>query len=231
MNCHQLRRFVDALPLRERSDDDLAEMQEHAGACPACRAYLQRAERLEADLSVPTPTSTDADFLAGVMGRIEAEASRVEASMPDVGEITRRALPTLAAAAIGAVVVAAGLRLWLGPIAINPNGLASHTVAMVGGGLHGCIEMLNLSRVASLPGELAGGLAEMFGSGSAVVRVVAARVDAGSLSPQSLVSNVSWAVPEGFMLVAVVSGIAALGAAFWCYDERHRLAERIRGRW
>lgn len=51
MNCRQVSKLIDAVPLRERSADELNAIGLHAEGCPACADRLDAAMRLEQDLS------------------------------------------------------------------------------------------------------------------------------------------------------------------------------------
>ncbi len=228
MTCDALRRFVDALPLRERSDDELAAVRDHLEQCAACTEYVEHAHELEADLAAVEPMRDGADFVAGVMGRIEAETSPTDAAVPDVGELTRRALPLLVGAAMGGVVLAGALRLWLGPLRVDSSRVLRWMLEAVGGGLGGFTEGLDLGGIAAVPAGLADGLMGSFTAAGELMRTAMGWLDAVSLSPKSILPEVSLVAPQGWMLMVIVASMAAVGAGFWLYDDRHRLAERLR---
>jgi len=73
MTCCEFLHFVDAVPLRLRSDRELFIAREHAEACPGCAVRLAEAESLEQALgSLPTIASTDR-LVADVMERVLME--------------------------------------------------------------------------------------------------------------------------------------------------------------
>ena len=73
MTCREFLHFVDAVPLRLRSDPELFVAREHAQACPACAVRLAAAESLEQALgSLPAIASTDR-MVADVMERVHRE--------------------------------------------------------------------------------------------------------------------------------------------------------------
>ncbi len=73
MTCREFLHFVDAVPLRLRSDRELRIARQHATACPGCAVLLAEAESLEQALgSLPTIASTDRR-VADVMERVHME--------------------------------------------------------------------------------------------------------------------------------------------------------------
>ena len=73
MTCREFLHFVDAVPLRLRSDRELRIARQHATACPRCAVLLSEAESLEQAFgSLPTIASTDR-LVANVMERVRME--------------------------------------------------------------------------------------------------------------------------------------------------------------
>lgn len=73
MTCREFLHFVDAVPLRLRSDRELGIAREHAEACPDCAVRLAEAESLERALgSLPTIAPPDR-LVADVMERVHRE--------------------------------------------------------------------------------------------------------------------------------------------------------------
>lgn len=73
MTCREFLHFVDAVPLRLRSDPELRIAREHAEACPGCTVRLAEAESLEQALgSLPTIAPPDR-LVADVMKRVHRE--------------------------------------------------------------------------------------------------------------------------------------------------------------
>ena len=73
MTCEEFLHFVDAVPLRLRSDRELCIARQHATACPGCAVLLAEAESLEQALgSLPTIAPPDR-LVADVMGRVHME--------------------------------------------------------------------------------------------------------------------------------------------------------------
>ena len=73
MTCREFLYFIDAVPLRLRSDRELLVAREHAAACPGCAVVLAAAESLQQALgSLPTITPPDR-LVADVMERVHME--------------------------------------------------------------------------------------------------------------------------------------------------------------
>jgi hypothetical protein len=106
MNCRQFKRFVDARPLRERSESELQQARHHAARCARCGAYLDGALRLESGLADLSPIVSSASFSEAVMSRV-TRLSRRPAHRPTQLRIETAGL---LAASIAAIALGAG---WL----------------------------------------------------------------------------------------------------------------------
>jgi len=88
MTCREFRYFVDAVPLRLKSDRELRIARQHATACPGCAVLLAEAEALEQALgSLPTIAPPDR-LVAAVMERVHMEG-RERPAVREAGPETR----------------------------------------------------------------------------------------------------------------------------------------------
>ena len=140
MTCREFLHFVDAVPLRLRSDRELRIARQHATACPGCAVLLAEAESLEhAFGSLPTIAPTDR-LVADVMERVHLEVPgrpAIRRAAPEtrrVGATTREKLGW--AAAIGGNLALLGVYLqslntsaWLSRVLSPAAGLRAERVS------------------------------------------------------------------------------------------------------
>jgi len=140
MTCSEFLHFVDAVPLRLRSDRELFVAREHAEACPRCAVVLAEAQSLERALgSLPTIAPTDR-LVAGVMERLHREAQEpaaVRRPSPETRRVGATNLEKLGwAAAMGANLALLGVYLqsldgpaWLGGVFLPAVGFGVERVS------------------------------------------------------------------------------------------------------
>ncbi len=110
MTCREFLRFVDALPLRLRSDRELRIARQHATACPGCAVLMAEAESLEHALG-SLPTIAPPDRLAvDVMERVHMNVPERPAVLQPAAETrlegaTNREKLGWAAAIVGNLVL------------------------------------------------------------------------------------------------------------------------------
>jgi hypothetical protein len=75
MNCQEFIRFLEAMPLGERTPAQMETLHAHGRQCHACTQRLLTASKVEHDLSQLALINPSADLSANVMRRVTAAPS------------------------------------------------------------------------------------------------------------------------------------------------------------
>ena len=82
LRCDQVQTLLDAWPDGETSPAELAAVERHAGACPACAEEVELARRLARDLKGLPPIPCPPAVTQAVLARAEAEAREASHRRP-----------------------------------------------------------------------------------------------------------------------------------------------------
>ena len=115
MNCQECIRFLEAMPLRERTPAQMETLHAHGSQCPSCAQRLRTAAKVEHDLSQMTLLGPPADLSANVMRRLAAAHSAVPVpTTPRTGGLFWWVVGSMAALITIAIVInQAELMTWL----------------------------------------------------------------------------------------------------------------------
>ena len=120
MNCQEFVRFLEAMPLRERTPADMETLNQHAHQCLACAQQLLTTSKVEHDLSQLAFVNPPVDLSVKVM-RLAAAApsARLAPAKPRSDGLSWwMAGPIAALVAIPVCLYQAGLTTWLKQLVI-----------------------------------------------------------------------------------------------------------------
>lgn len=75
MNCQEFLRFIEAMPLRERTPAQMEEIRQHSDQCLSCAKRMLTASTVEHELSRLALVSPPVDLSASVMRRLRSAPS------------------------------------------------------------------------------------------------------------------------------------------------------------
>jgi len=127
MNCQEFIRFLEAMPLGERTPAQMETLHAHGRQCHTCAQRLLTASKVEHDLLRLALINPSADLSANVMGRLAAAPSvPPEPAIPRTGGLCRWLAGAMVAvvtlAAIAVCSNQAGLTIWLKQLVIPHMG-------------------------------------------------------------------------------------------------------------
>ena len=120
MTCQEFIRFLEAMPLRERTSIEMEQIHQHARECLSCAGRLLDASRLEDQLSNLALVRPSADLATHVMRRLRPApaASPLPASARRGGLFSWVAGLIAAVAALLVCLYPLGLTAWLKQLAV-----------------------------------------------------------------------------------------------------------------